>query len=67
MEGYEDTCPVEVEEFRREVKWLIVRLMEDLQDQFKEEVQVRLRDRELKSRVLGKSSIPFLSQHLESG
>lgn len=43
MEGYRDACPDEVEGFRKEVKWLIVRLMQGLEDQFKEEVKVHLR------------------------
>ncbi|XP_028995836.1 exocyst complex component 3-like protein 4 isoform X2 [Betta splendens] len=43
MEGYCSVCPLEVEEFRKEVKWLIVRLMEVLEDQFKEGVKPYLR------------------------
>ena len=40
MEGYGDACPAELEAFRKEVKWLIVRLLQGLEDQFKEEVKV---------------------------
>ncbi|XP_035529188.1 exocyst complex component 3-like protein 4 [Morone saxatilis] len=43
MEDYQDACPAEVEEFRKEVKWLIVKLMEELEDQYKEDVKVYLR------------------------
>ncbi|KAE8290328.1 hypothetical protein D5F01_LYC12050 [Larimichthys crocea] len=43
MEGYQDSCPNEVEGFRKEVKWLIVRLLQDLEDQFKEDVKPYLR------------------------
>ncbi|XP_067336202.1 exocyst complex component 3-like protein 4 isoform X2 [Channa argus] len=43
MEGYKDTCPGEVEGFRREVKCLIVRLVQVLEDQFKEDVKPYLR------------------------
>ncbi|XP_019133379.2 exocyst complex component 3-like protein 4 [Larimichthys crocea] len=43
MEGYQDSCPNEVEGFRKEVKWLIVRLLQDLEDQFKEDVKPFLR------------------------
>lgn len=42
MDGYQEACPGEVEGFRKEVKWLIVRLTQDLEDQFKEEVKVPL-------------------------
>ncbi|XP_023268712.1 exocyst complex component 3-like protein 4 [Seriola lalandi dorsalis] len=43
MEGYLATCPGEVEGFRREAKCLIVRLLQGLEDQFKEEVKPFLR------------------------
>uniref|UniRef100_A0A3B4TIQ0 Si:dkey-45k15.1 n=1 Tax=Seriola dumerili TaxID=41447 RepID=A0A3B4TIQ0_SERDU len=43
MEGYLATCPGEVEDFRIEVKRLIVRLLQGLEDQFKEEVKPYLR------------------------
>uniref|UniRef100_A0A3Q3AZN8 Exocyst complex component 3-like 4 n=1 Tax=Kryptolebias marmoratus TaxID=37003 RepID=A0A3Q3AZN8_KRYMA len=43
MEGYQDSCPSELEGFRREVKWLNVRLMQSLEDQFKEDVKPYLR------------------------
>ncbi|XP_041810453.1 exocyst complex component 3-like protein 4 [Chelmon rostratus] len=43
MEGYRTSCPNEVEGFRKEVKWLIVRLMQDLEEQFKEDVKLYLR------------------------
>lgn len=42
MEGYQDSCPDEVEGFRTEVKGLIVRLIQELEDQFKEDVKVDL-------------------------
>lgn len=40
MAGYQDSCPHEVEGFKREVKGLVVRLMEVLEEQFKEDVKV---------------------------
>ncbi|XP_041668894.1 exocyst complex component 3-like protein 4 isoform X2 [Cheilinus undulatus] len=43
MEGYQAACPQEVEGFKREVKWLIVKLTQDLEDQFKEDVKPYLR------------------------
>ncbi|XP_076605078.1 exocyst complex component 3-like protein 4 isoform X2 [Chaetodon auriga] len=43
MEGYRDSCPQEVEGFRQEVKSLIVRLLLNLEDQFKEDVKPYLR------------------------
>nr|XP_046269153.1 exocyst complex component 3-like protein 4 [Scatophagus argus] len=43
MEEYQAACPDEVEGFRREVRGLIDRLMEDLEDQFKESVKPYLR------------------------
>uniref|UniRef100_UPI0037E9288A exocyst complex component 3-like protein 4 isoform X2 n=1 Tax=Semicossyphus pulcher TaxID=241346 RepID=UPI0037E9288A len=43
MEEYQQACPQEVEGFRIEVKWLIVRLTQDLEDQFKEDVKPYLR------------------------
>ncbi|XP_047467914.1 exocyst complex component 3-like protein 4 [Mugil cephalus] len=43
MDGYQDKCPDEVEGFRKEAKWLIVRLLEGLEDQFKEDVKPYLR------------------------
>ncbi|XP_029316652.1 exocyst complex component 3-like protein 4 isoform X2 [Cottoperca gobio] len=43
MEGYRDACPAEVEAFSKETKGLIFRLMDLLEDQFKEEVKPYLR------------------------
>ncbi|XP_074548198.1 exocyst complex component 3-like protein 4 [Halichoeres trimaculatus] len=43
MESYQAACPLEVEGFKREVKWLTVRLTDDLGDQFKEDVKPYLR------------------------
>ncbi|XP_027857199.1 exocyst complex component 3-like protein 4 [Xiphophorus couchianus] len=43
MAGYQDSCPHEVEGFKREVKGLVVRLMEVLEEQFKEDVKPFLR------------------------
>ncbi|XP_014848089.1 PREDICTED: exocyst complex component 3-like protein 4 isoform X2 [Poecilia mexicana] len=43
MAAYQDSCPHEVEGFKREVKGLIVRLMEVLEEQFKEDVKPFLR------------------------
>ncbi|XP_070698445.1 exocyst complex component 3-like protein 4 [Pempheris klunzingeri] len=43
MEEYRDACPGGEEGFRKEVKWLIVRLIQDLEDQFKEDVKPYLR------------------------
>ncbi|XP_072221904.1 exocyst complex component 3-like protein 4 [Leuresthes tenuis] len=43
MEGYHDSCPDEVEGFRKEVKGLIERLLQGLEKQFKEDVESYLR------------------------
>ncbi|MED6277044.1 hypothetical protein CHARACLAT_009111 [Characodon lateralis] len=43
MEGYRESCPNELEGFKREVKGLIVRLMESLEEQFKDDVKAFLR------------------------
>ncbi|XP_012731431.2 exocyst complex component 3-like protein 4 isoform X1 [Fundulus heteroclitus] len=43
MEGYQDRCPKEVEGFKREVKDLILRLMQSLEEQYKEDVKPFLR------------------------
>ncbi|KAI3367095.1 hypothetical protein L3Q82_008160 [Scortum barcoo] len=43
MEEYRDACPDGVEAFKKEVKWLIVKLRQDLEDQFKEDVKPYLR------------------------
>ncbi|XP_034715017.1 exocyst complex component 3-like protein 4 [Etheostoma cragini] len=43
MDGYQDTCPKEVEGFRKEAKWLIIRLMQVLEDQYKDDVKPYLR------------------------
>ncbi|XP_047193654.1 exocyst complex component 3-like protein 4 isoform X3 [Scophthalmus maximus] len=43
MEGYLSACPGEVEDFRREVEWLSVRLMQGLEEQFKDDVKPYLR------------------------
>ncbi|XP_074517111.1 exocyst complex component 3-like protein 4 isoform X1 [Sebastes fasciatus] len=43
MDGYRDTCPEEVDGFRKEVKGLIMRLLQVLEDQFKDEVKPYLR------------------------
>ncbi|XP_054861986.1 exocyst complex component 3-like protein 4 isoform X2 [Amphiprion ocellaris] len=43
MEGYEASCPGEVEGLKKEVKGLVVRLMEVLEEQFKEDVKPYLR------------------------
>lgn len=43
MEGYQEACPDQVEGFWKEAKWLIVQLMQDLEDQFKEDVKVQLK------------------------
>ncbi|CAJ1074580.1 exocyst complex component 3-like protein 4 isoform X1 [Xyrichtys novacula] len=43
MEDYQLECPQETEEFRKEVKWLIVRLSQNLEDQYKEDVTPFLR------------------------
>lgn len=44
MEEHRAACPDEVEAFKKEVKLLTVRLGQDLEDQFKEEVKVRRPD-----------------------
>ncbi|XP_061599984.1 exocyst complex component 3-like protein 4 [Cololabis saira] len=43
METYQDSRPGEVEAFRKEVKWLVVTLMQGLEEQFKEDVKPYLR------------------------
>lgn len=41
MEVYNSPSPAESETFRKEVKRLMSRLMQSLEDQFKEDVKVR--------------------------
>lgn len=43
MENYRASCPAEVEAFSKEVRWLCVRLLQDLEDQFKDDVKIYLR------------------------
>lgn len=43
MEGYRQACPSEVEFLSKEIKWFNVRLLQDLQDQFKDHVKIPLR------------------------
>ncbi|CAN9502649.1 unnamed protein product [Ophioblennius macclurei] len=43
MDEYQDVCPKEVEAFRKEVKWMMVHLLQSLEDQFKEDVKPFLR------------------------
>ncbi|KAJ0063234.1 hypothetical protein NL108_015027, partial [Boleophthalmus pectinirostris] len=43
MEGYRQTCPSEVETLAKEIKGFNRRLLEDLQDQFKDSVKIPLR------------------------
>ncbi|XP_028420976.1 exocyst complex component 3-like protein 4 [Perca flavescens] len=43
MDGYQDTCPREVEGFRKEAKWLIIRLIQVLEDQYRDDVKLYLR------------------------
>lgn len=42
MENYRASCPAEVEAFSKEVRWLCVRLLQDLEDQFKDDVKVQI-------------------------
>ncbi|KAM4723363.1 exocyst complex component 3-like protein 4 [Anableps anableps] len=73
MEGYQDSCPNEVEGFKREVKGLIVRLMESLEEQFKEDVKPLLRRMMTRKWLINDddfrqldSRIQVLSQHCDS-
>ncbi|XP_072314345.1 exocyst complex component 3-like protein 4 [Eucyclogobius newberryi] len=43
MEDYRESCPTEVESLSKEIKRFNVRLLQDLQDQFKENVKIPLR------------------------
>lgn len=43
MEGYRLCCSSEVEALNKEVKWFNVRLLQDLEDQFREDVKIPLR------------------------
>ncbi|XP_028294695.1 exocyst complex component 3-like protein 4 [Gouania willdenowi] len=43
IESYQEACPDQVEGFRKEVKSLILRLLQRLEDQFKEDVKPYLR------------------------
>ncbi|XP_033843934.1 exocyst complex component 3-like protein 4 [Periophthalmus magnuspinnatus] len=43
MEGYRLSCPSEVEALAKEVKWFNIRLLQELQDQFKDNVKIPLR------------------------
>lgn len=40
MDTHRDACPDQVDGFKQEAQWLIRELMKDLEDQFKEDVQV---------------------------
>lgn len=40
MESYQEACPDQVEGFKNEVVWLNARLMQELKDQYKEDVMV---------------------------
>ncbi|KAM7403712.1 hypothetical protein PAMA_004245 [Pampus argenteus] len=43
MEDYRDTCAYQVDEFGQEVKWLTIKLIQNLEDQFKEDVKPYLK------------------------
>ncbi|KAM9777699.1 exocyst complex component 3-like protein 4 [Neosynchiropus ocellatus] len=43
MEEYQSMCPQQMEGLKTEVKWLITRLLQDMEDQFKEDVKPFLR------------------------
>ncbi|KAM8833167.1 exocyst complex component 3-like protein 4 isoform 1-T1 [Synchiropus picturatus] len=43
MEEYQSMSPLQMEGLKREVKWLITRLLQDMEDQFKEDVKPFLR------------------------
>lgn len=61
MEDYRESCPDQVEKFKKEVKWLNVRLMQDLEDQFKEDVKVNYIT-VIQRRVLwAKNSVPVFA------
>lgn len=40
MESYQEACPDQVGGFKKEVKWLNARLVQELEDQYKEDVKV---------------------------
>lgn len=40
MDKYRDACPDQVDVFKKESEWLIRKLMTELEDQFKLDVQV---------------------------
>ena len=40
MDRHRDACPDQVDAFTREARWLIEKLMKELEEQFKEDVQV---------------------------
>lgn len=41
MEGYRECCPTQVDHLSREVDGLVHRLVQGLEDQFKNDVRVR--------------------------
>lgn len=43
MEGYSQDCPAEVESLSKEIKWFNVRLLQDLEDLFQDNVKIPLR------------------------
>lgn len=43
MEGYRQACPSDMASLSKEIKWFNARLLQDLQDQFKDHVKIPLR------------------------
>nr|XP_054598065.1 exocyst complex component 3-like protein 4 [Nothobranchius furzeri]XP_054598066.1 exocyst complex component 3-like protein 4 [Nothobranchius furzeri]XP_054598067.1 exocyst complex component 3-like protein 4 [Nothobranchius furzeri]XP_054598068.1 exocyst complex component 3-like protein 4 [Nothobranchius furzeri] len=65
MEGYQDSCPKEVEEFRGEVKWLIARLRQTLEDQFKEDIKPYMRRMMTRKWLTSDEDFNHLRHHTE--
>ncbi|KAM9354473.1 exocyst complex component 3-like protein 4 isoform 1-T3 [Pholidichthys leucotaenia] len=65
MEMYQELCPVGVESFSKVVKGLIVRLMEELEEQFKEDVKPCLRRMMTRKWLTSDEDFKHLSNRIE--
>ncbi|XP_069577529.1 exocyst complex component 3-like protein 4 [Brachyistius frenatus] len=65
IDNYQDSCPDGVEGFRQEVKLLVARLMQDLEDQFKDEVKPYLRSMMTRKWLTNNEDFDHLYRHTE--
>ncbi|KAM4541971.1 exocyst complex component 3-like protein 4 isoform 2-T4 [Odontesthes bonariensis] len=65
MEGYQGSCPDEVEGFRKEVKWLIERLLQGLEKQFIEDVESYLRRMMTRKWLTSDDDFNYLHRRIE--